>query len=107
MTIYHSIYNLLKYFTLPKFNVLLVVHRGISVQQEPTECTIYFQFISIINLYMFRVVLLLIISSRCYSVHTAFSKFRAFMLTGCWQDRIPILQTTSQHKRTTHTNCCI
>jgi len=50
-----------------KFNVLLTVHRDISVQQEPTGCTIYFQFISIINLYMFRAVLLLIIR-RYYSV---------------------------------------
>jgi hypothetical protein len=32
------------------FNVLLTVHREISVQYEPTGCTIYFQFISIINL---------------------------------------------------------
>ena len=40
-----------------------------SVQLEPTGCTIYFQFISIINLYMFRVGLLLIIR-RYYSVYT-------------------------------------
>jgi len=31
------------------------------VQQEPTGCTIYFQFISMINLYMFRAGLLRII----------------------------------------------
>jgi len=36
------------------FNVLLNVLRDISVQYEPTGCTIYFQLISIINLYMFR-----------------------------------------------------
>jgi len=30
------------------------VYRDISVQYQPTGCTIYFQFISIINLYMFR-----------------------------------------------------
>jgi hypothetical protein len=36
-----------------QINVLLTVHRDISAQQEPTGCTIYFQFISIINLYMF------------------------------------------------------
>jgi len=35
-------------------NVLLTVHRDISVQYEPTGWAIYFQFISIINLYMFR-----------------------------------------------------
>jgi len=33
---------------------------GESLQYEPTGCTIYFQFISIINLYMFRAGLLLI-----------------------------------------------
>jgi len=46
------------------------VHRDISVQQEPTGCTIYFQFISIINLYMFRAGLPLIIR-RYYTVYTA------------------------------------
>jgi len=39
-------------------------------QKEPTGCTIYFQFISIINLYMFQAGLLLIIR-RYYSVYTA------------------------------------
>jgi len=53
-----------------KFNVLLTVHCDISVQYDPTGCTIYFQFISIINLYMFRAGLLFII--RMYnSVHSA------------------------------------
>ena len=52
------------------FYVLLTVHRDISVQYEPTGCTIYFQFISVINLYMFRAGLLLIIR-RYYSVYTA------------------------------------
>jgi len=40
------------------------------MHEEPTGCTIYFQFISVINLYMFRAGLLLIISSY-YSVYTA------------------------------------
>ena len=31
------------------FNVLLTVHHDISVQWEPTGCTVYFQFISIIT----------------------------------------------------------
>ena len=44
-----------------KLKVLLTVHRDISVQYEPTGCTVYFQFISIINLYMFRAGSLLII----------------------------------------------
>jgi len=38
-----------------------------SVQYEPTGCTIYFQFISVINLYMFRTGLMLIIR-KYYSV---------------------------------------
>jgi len=57
----------------------------ISLQKEPTGCTIYFQFISIINLYMFRTGLLLIIR-RYYSVYKAAGICHAFMLT-CWQDR--------------------
>jgi len=37
---------------LDKFNVLWTVHRDIFAQYEPTGCTIYSQFISIINLYI-------------------------------------------------------
>jgi len=41
-----------------EFNVLWTAHRDISVQQEPTRCTVYFQFISIINFYMLQAGLL-------------------------------------------------
>ena len=44
-----------------KLNVFLTFYHDISVQYEPTGYTIYFQFLSVINLYMFRAGLLLII----------------------------------------------
>jgi len=50
------------------FNVVLTVHRDTSVQYEPTGCAIYFQYISIINFYMFQASLLPIIR-RHYSVY--------------------------------------
>jgi len=62
------------------FNVLLMVH-DISIQSEPTGCISYFQFISIVDLYMFQVDLLLIIR-RYYSVYTANGICHALMLTG-------------------------
>ena len=34
------------------FNILLTVHRDIPLQYELTGWTIYFQFISVINLYI-------------------------------------------------------
>jgi len=56
------------------------------IHYEPTGCTIYFQFISVINLYMFQADLLRIIR-RHYSVYTATGICHAFMMTGFWQDR--------------------
>jgi hypothetical protein len=89
------------------FNVLLTVYLDMSVQQEPTGCAIYFQFISISNLYIFRAGLLLLIKGK-YFVYTAVGICHAFILTGCWQDRDgTVLPTARQHKRVTYTNCCI
>ena len=42
------------------------MHRYISIQEEPTGCTIYFQFISIINLYVFRAGLVLIRTTKYF-----------------------------------------
>ena len=55
------------------------------MQQEPTGCTIYFQFILIINLYMFRAGLLLIIR-RHYSVCTAFGI--------CYSEKVELFKVT-------------
>jgi hypothetical protein len=79
-----------------EFSVLLSVYYDISVQQEPTRCTVYFQFISVINLCMFRAGLLLIIRMY-YSVYTAIDRLLAES----------ILPTASQRKRLTYTKFCI
>jgi len=44
-------------------------HKEVTVQYNPIVFTIYFQYISLMNLYMFRAVLLLI--RRYHSVYTA------------------------------------
>jgi hypothetical protein len=78
---------------------------NLTVQYEPTVCTIHSQFISIINLYMFRAGLLLIIRRDC-SVYSAIG----IVMRLCWLavGRIEMeLPTASQHKRMTYTNRCI
>jgi hypothetical protein len=50
--------------------IYIYIYIYIFVQQEPTGCTIYFQFILLTNFYIFRSGLLIVIR-RYYSVYTA------------------------------------
>jgi len=55
-----------------------------KIQQD----ALYFsQFVSLIHFYIFRASLLLI-ASRYLSVYTAIGVCHAFVLIGCWQDRL-------------------
>jgi hypothetical protein len=56
----------------------------IYLRNKNRDAIYYFQFISVINLYMFRADLLLIIKVYV-SVYTAVGMCQVFMLAGCWQ----------------------
>jgi hypothetical protein len=58
-----------------------------SRSKNQQDVLFYSQFISLINLHMFRANLLLI-TRRYLSVCTAIGTCHAFVLTGCWQDRL-------------------
>ena len=65
---------------IPKYVASLILEsrkwkHDLSAQYDPTGCTIYFQIISIINLYVFRASLLLIIR-RYYSVYTTIDIYK-------------------------------